>query len=108
MSTNRAAYVLPCRMVIERIARDLEADILRKRYRQGLLRHWEDAAGAAVDDWDRATPVALARAPPVAQPIGRRALAAAQRLEPLGGSAFGIGRRQAVEGGGDVHRGRFA
>ena len=96
-AASGAANVFPRRMVVERVARHVEADILRQDYRQVLLRHRDDPAGAAMDDRDRTAPIALARDPPVAQPIGDHVLAATQRLEPLGGGAFGFGDRQAVE-----------
>src|SRR5207249_30548 len=90
----RARDMLPYWMMIERITRDLEAHILRQCHRQILFRHRDDPARAAMDDRDRATPIALPRNAPVAQPIGGRPLAAAQRLEPLGGGTFRRGDRE--------------
>ena len=42
-------------------------DVVRQLHRQVLHRHRHDAAGLAMDDRDRAAPVALARDAPVAQ-----------------------------------------
>ena len=96
-AASRAEDVFPCRMTIERVARHLEADILRQDYRQVLLGHGDDAAGAAMDDRDRTAPITLARDPPIAQPIGGSALAATQHLEPLGGRVLRFGDQQTVE-----------
>ncbi len=60
--------VLPGRMVVERIARPREIDILRQDHRQLRIRHRHRAAGLAMDDRDRAAPVALPAHAPVAQP----------------------------------------
>ena len=54
-------------MAVERIARLVEGDVLGQRHRQVRLRHRHDAAVVAMDDRDRAAPVALARDAPVAQ-----------------------------------------
>ena len=43
--------------------------VVRQRHRQVLGRHRHDAAGLAMDDRDRAAPVALARDAPVAQAV---------------------------------------
>ena len=84
----RAGDVLPGRMAVERIARLVEGDVLRQRDRQVLRRHRHDAAFVAVDDRDRAAPVALARDAPVAQAeidlaLRDRAVAARLALQPL-------------------------
>ena len=59
--------VLPGRMALERVAGDVEGGVLGQLHRQILLRNRDHAAGIAVDDRDRAAPVALARDAPVAQ-----------------------------------------
>ena len=53
-------HILPGRVTVERIARLVEGDILRQRHRQVFRRHGHDTAFLAVNDRDRATPVALA------------------------------------------------
>src|SRR6516225_8972182 len=65
-ATTRAPDMLPCRMVVERVSWDFEADILGQPHRQVLLRNRDDAAGGAVDDRDRAAPIALPGHSPVA------------------------------------------
>ena len=65
----RAGDVLPGRMAVERIAGPVEVDVVRQLHRQVVLRHRHDAAGLAMDDRDRAAPVALARDAPVAQAV---------------------------------------
>ena len=69
--------MFPGRMPVERIAGLIEGDVLRQRDRQIGLRHRHRAAGFAMDDRDRAAPIALARNAPVAQPEIDLALAAA-------------------------------
>jgi len=69
LAAARAGHVLPGRMAVERIARPLEVDVVRQRDGQIARRHRHDAAGLAVDDRDRAAPVALARDAPVAQAV---------------------------------------
>ena len=56
-------------MTIERISRLVEGDIVRQRHRQIFLRHRNHAAFGAVDDRDRAAPIALTRNAPVAQAV---------------------------------------
>ena len=56
---------------------------LGQHHRQLLVRHRHHAAGLAVDQRDRAAPVALARDAPVAQAPLHAALARALRLEEL-------------------------
>ncbi len=94
---TRAGHIFPGRMVIKRIARRLEADVHRQLDRQIAFRHRHRAAFRAVDDRDRAAPIALARHPPIAQPIGDRALAAAELFEPFAGGALRLSHPEAVE-----------
>jgi hypothetical protein len=47
--------------MVQRIAGLLEGDVVRQQDRQVLVRHRHDAAALAMDDRDRAAPVALAR-----------------------------------------------
>src|SRR5216684_2782264 len=86
----RTRDVFPSRMMIERIARDVEADIHRQGHRQIFLRNGDDSAGVAMDDRDRAPPVTLARHPPIAQPIHGGVRAVTERFEPFGGRTTGI------------------
>ena len=91
-------------MVIERIARTVEADVLRQFDRQILLGHRHDAAIRAMDHRDRAAPIALARNAPVAQPVDDRPLAAPELFEPLAGRPLCVRDRQAVEESGIEQR----
>ncbi len=89
-------------MAVERIARLVEGDVLRQRHRQILFRHRHGAALLAVDDRDRAAPIALARNAPVAQAVidlalRHRAVAARFFLEPLGDVVECFGGTHAVE-----------
>ena len=69
LAAARAVRVLPGRMVGQRIARCLEGHVLRQPDRQFLAGHRDDAAVGAVDDGNRAAPVALAGNAPVAQAV---------------------------------------
>ena len=62
-----------------------------------LVRHRDDPARVAVDDRDRAAPVALSREAPVAQAVVDREPAAALGRELLDDRAAALGRGQAVE-----------
>ena len=90
-------------MAVERIAGTVEGDVVRQRHRQVLLRHRHHAACLAMDDRDRAAPVALARDAPVAQAevdlaLGHRPIAARARFSSrLATSSFASGDRHAVE-----------
>ena len=65
----RAMHVLPSRVMVERIAGLVEADVLGQHHWQVFFGHGNSAANLAVDHRDRAAPIALARYAPVAQPI---------------------------------------
>ena len=54
-------------MAVERIARFVEGDVIGQLHRQVFHRHRHDAALLAMDDRDRAAPIALPRDAPVAQ-----------------------------------------
>ena len=71
------------RVLAERIAAAVRHEVFGQHDRQLVVRHGLHAAVAAVDQRDRAAPVALARNAPVAQPEVHAALAAALRLEQL-------------------------
>ena len=75
--------------MVERVARFVEADILRQPHRQLRARHRNDAAVGAVHDGNRAAPIALARAAPVAQAVLDLAAAAADRLQTIDRGALG-------------------
>ncbi len=77
----RAGDVLPGRMMIQRIARPVERHVVGQYHRQLIVRHRHHAAGIAVDNRDRAAPVALPADAPVAQPPVHLALADAQTLQ---------------------------
>ena len=88
-------------MTIERIARHVEAHILRQLHRQILLRHRHDAACLAMDHRDGAAPIALPRDAPVAQAILDLALACGLprglRCELLGDRLLGVVNDEPVE-----------
>jgi hypothetical protein len=67
LAAFRAGHVAPCRVAVERVSGLVEADVIGKRDGQVLLPLRHHAAVLAVDDRDRAAPVALARQAPVAQ-----------------------------------------
>ncbi len=97
-----ARDVLPGRMAVERIARLVEVDDRGQLHRQVLHRHRHDAAFLAVDDRDRASPIALARDAPVAQAkihlaLADRPVAARLALEPARHLLLGLLDRHAVE-----------
>src|SRR6266850_7477592 len=60
LAAARAGHVLPGRMVLQRIARPVEGDVVWKRDRQRLLWHRNDTAAIAVDHRNRTAPIALA------------------------------------------------
>jgi len=68
-------------MMVERVARLFEGDVVRQLHRQVPLRHRDDAAVFAMDRRNRRAPIALARHQPVAQAILRGAGADAQLFE---------------------------
>ncbi len=84
-------------MLLERVARLVEGHVLGQRHRQVRLRHRHVAAGLAVDDGNRAAPVALARHAPVPQTPGDGAPAAALALGALGDRRLGALDVEAVE-----------
>jgi hypothetical protein len=55
--------------MVERIARLVEGDVIGQANRQVLLGHGNGAADFAVNDRDRAAPIALPRNAPIAQAI---------------------------------------
>ncbi len=61
--------MLPGGVVIEGIAGPVEGHVFGQHHRQILLGHGNGAADLAVDDRDRATPIALAGNAPVAQAV---------------------------------------
>ena len=98
----RAGDVLPGRMMIERIARPVEADVVGQGHRQIFFRHRHHAAFGAMDDRDRAAPITLPRNAPVAQPIidlalRHRAIAVALLLQPPRDFLFRLRNRHAVQ-----------
>jgi hypothetical protein len=67
LAASGAGDMFPCRMVVERIARLVERDIIGQLDREVLSRHWNSPAIVTMDYRDRRAPVALARQSPVAQ-----------------------------------------
>ena len=92
-----ASGALPCRVAVERVARRLEVDVVRQLDRQIGARHRDDAALRAMHHRDRAAPVALARHPPVAQPVVDLAPSLALRLGAARHRLLGPFHRQPVE-----------
>ncbi len=90
-----AIDMLPGRVAIQRIAGNVEADILGQHDRELVLGHRHDATADAMDDRDRRAPVALARDAPVAQPPHGRALAPAFG-SPRDEIDFGLGLLDAM------------
>jgi hypothetical protein len=89
-------------MAVERIAGLVEGDIIGQLHRQVLGRHRHDAAGLAVDDRDRAAPIALPRNAPVAQAeihlaLRDRAIAPRFVLEPPRDLLLRLRDRHSVE-----------
>ena len=84
-----AVHVLPRRVAFERVAGDVEADILGQGHRQLVLGHRHHAAGIAVDEGDRRPPVTLAADAPVAQAPHGAPLAPAAAFGP--GDDLGLG-----------------
>src|SRR5262249_13907019 len=96
-AATRTGHMLPARMMLQRIARPVERDIVRQHHRQVALRYGNDAARFAVDHRDRATPIPLARYEPVPQQISGGSFARAEPHQPLDRSAYGGRYVEAVE-----------
>ncbi|MNE70661.1 hypothetical protein D3C80_1664680 [compost metagenome] len=60
LAALRAGHMAPCRMAVQRVARNVKRYIVRQLDRQVLFRNRHDAADFAVNDWDRAAPITLA------------------------------------------------
>ena len=89
-------------MPVERIAWLIEAHVLGQLHGQVLRRDRHDAVRRAMDNRDRAAPVALARDPPVPElvidlPLGLRPAADRDLLEPARNLLFGLIDRHAIE-----------
>src|SRR5690606_26425623 len=93
----RAIDMFPGRVPDQRVAGRLEIDVFGQRYRKLLLRHWHHAAGAAVDERDRGTPVALPADAPVAQAPYRPARAPAFAFRAVDHRALGFGDAHPVD-----------
>ncbi len=93
----RAVDMLPRRMPIERIAGNVEADVLGQDDRQLVARNRHRAAALAMHDRDRRAPVTLARHAPVAQAPGGRALAPAGDFGAADDFGGGLVGGEAVE-----------
>ena len=89
LAAGRAIDVLPRRMPVERVAGHVEGGVVRQRDGQLVVGHGHDAAVLAVDDRDRAAPVALARDAPVAQAVVDLALGDRLARELLALQALG-------------------
>ena len=94
--------MLPRRVPVERIAGLIEAHVLRQLDRQILGRDRHDAAGRAMDDRDRAAPIALAGNAPVPElvvdlPPGLRLALKRDLLEPARDLLLGLIDREPIE-----------
>ena len=86
--------------MVERVAGQGEVRIVGQAHRQLRVRHRHGAAAGAMDDRDRAAPVALPGDAPVAQPPVHHALAGTQLLQPLDRRlAAGLGGKAVEEAG---------
>ena len=89
-------------MMIERITRFVEGDVLRQCDRQVVFRDRHHAAFLAVDDGDWTAPIALTRNSPIAQPVihlalSDRTIAARFLFKPFGYLFFRLFDRHSVE-----------
>ena len=92
-----AGDMLPRRVALKRIARNVESDIFGQYDRQLRPRDGECAAKVAVNDRDRRPPIALTRNAPITQPPDGGAFAPAFGLRARGNFAFCFLDRQPVE-----------
>ena len=92
-----AVDMLPRRVAVERIAGDVETDILGQHDRQLVLRNRHNAAVGAMDERDRRAPVALAGDAPVAQAPHGRAFAPALGFGAADDFGLGLFHAHAVE-----------
>src|SRR6185312_2565136 len=88
-ATGRAGRAPPGRVAQQRVARLVEGDVVRQHDRQLIGGYGLRPAGLAIDDRDRAAPVALARDAPVAQAVDGDAFADAEALGPADGRGLG-------------------
>src|SRR5438105_5229960 len=84
-------------MICQRITGLLEANVVRQHHRQLVYRHRNSPASGAMDDGNRATPIALTRDQPVAQTVMDRADASARTLHPPRHFGFGALHIQSVQ-----------
>ena len=96
-SASRAGHMLPCRVMIERVARRIEDDVLGQYDGKLIVRHGNGPTVRAIDDGNRAAPIALAGNPPIAQAIGDGDLAGAARGHAVGDRPLGVVDGHAVE-----------
>ena len=95
---TRARYEQPLLVRGERrLALRLVVVDLRQEDGQVLVRDGHRSAVVAIDDRDRAAPVALARERPVPQPVADRRAPAAVRPQPVDDPGCSLGRRQSAE-----------
>ena len=100
----RAVHMLPVWMVSQRIAGLVEADIFRKFHWKVSVRNRDRAAVFAMNDRDRAAPVALARHAPVSKAVIDRTLAEAKRFDPGDGCTNCLVRLHPIEEIGIIDR----
>ena len=84
-------------MMFQRITRSVERHVLWEHNGKVGFRHRDDAARRAIDDGNRATPIALAGYPPVTQPEVDGALANFGFFQAFGCCGLGVRHGHAVE-----------
>ena len=84
-------------MPVQRIAGHVEGHILGEFHRQVGLGHRHHATAVAVDDGDRAAPIALTGDTPVTQPVIHGAFAPVQILQARDRPRLRVRHRQAVQ-----------
>ena len=87
----------PGRVAQQGVPRLVESDVVREKDRQILLRNGCGAAGVAVNDRDRTSPVALTRDAPIAQSVNRCALTLTRSFHLGDRRAFALFDRKAVQ-----------
>ena len=88
---------LPGFVAVQRVPRLTEVGVVGQFDGQLVFRNRHRAALGTVDDGDRAAPVALARYPPIPQPVLDHAVAGFQFLQLVDGCPLGAVHVEAVE-----------
>ena len=97
LAAGRTSDILPCRVIVERVARDIEVDVFRQSHRQVRLGHRNDPAGSAMDHRNWTAPIALPGNPPVAESIIDRPFTPFRGFQAIGDLGLRGLDREAVE-----------